>query len=82
MLREKNPKSSSEVSKDRIDHENMTDTDIEEWIVTTRKVLIVLGDENKDSYEKVYQEFILDMQTLKEAGRITDIDYEEILDNL
>lgn len=82
MPKDKNSKASFKDNEDRIDHGNMTDTDIEEWIVTTRKVLIVLNEEDNKAYEKVYQEFVLDMQHLLDNGRITDIDYEEILDNL
>lgn len=65
-----------------IDCKAMTDTEIEEWIVTTRKVLIVLDDEDKNTYNGVYQDFIVDLQHLKNVGRITDIDYEEILESL
>jgi len=68
--------------EDRIDCETITENEIEEWIVTTRKVLIVLRDEDKNTYKNIYQDFILDLQRLRDAGRITDIDYEDILDNL
>jgi hypothetical protein len=67
---------------DHIDCENMTNAEIEDWIVTTRKVLVVLDGEDKNIYNKLYQDFILDLQNLKDAGRITDIDYEEILESL
>lgn len=75
-------KDDSQENQDPIDCETITDSEIEEWIVTTRKVLIILGDEEKKAYSKVYQDFILDLQRLKDADRITDIDYEEILENL
>jgi len=68
--------------EDRIDCETITENEIEEWIVATRKVLIVLKDEDKNTYKNIYQDFILDLQRLRDAGRITDIDYEDILDNL
>ena len=66
----------------KIDCQRITDEEIEEWIVLTRKVLIVLDDENKDAYNGVYQDFLTDLQALNEAGRITDIDYDEILESL
>lgn len=67
---------------DHLDCETITDTEIEDWIVTTRKVLIVLNGEDKSTYNKVYQDFIFDLQRLLDAGRITDIDYEETLESL
>lgn len=69
-------------SIDRLDCEAIIDTEIEDWIVTTRKVLIVLDDEDKNAYNRVYQDFLFDLQRLLDAGRITDIDYEETLESL
>ncbi|EKD86020.1 MAG: hypothetical protein ACD_37C00524G0001 [uncultured bacterium] len=69
-------------NEDHIDCKKITNIEIEEWMITTRKVLIVLDDENKNAYNKVYQEFIFDLQRLKNAERITDIDYKEILESL
>lgn len=66
----------------RIDCATITDEEIEEWIVTTRKVLILLKEENKKAYEKVYKEFIPDMQLLLDNSRITETDYEEIVDSV
>lgn len=68
--------------EDQINCKTITDEEIEEWIVTTRKVLIVLNDEDQDSYNRIYQDFMLDLQNLKESGRITDEDYEDILESL
>ncbi|MEK7447635.1 MAG: hypothetical protein AAB632_02480 [Patescibacteria group bacterium] len=67
---------------DRLDCETITDAEIEDWIVATRKVLIVLDDEDKSAYNRVYQDFLFDLQRLLDAGRITDIDYEETLESL
>lgn len=69
-------------NEDRIECASITDEEIEEWIVTTRKVLILLKEENNKVYEKVYQEFILDVQLLLDNSRITEIDYEEIVDKI
>lgn len=68
--------------ENRIDCDNSTDQEIEEWIVLTRKVLIVLEDEDKNAYNKIYQDFLLDLQDLLKVGRITVDDYEEIIDSL
>lgn len=75
-------KNESQENVEHIDCETITDTEIEDWIVTTRKVLIVLSGEDNNVYNKVYQDFILDLQRLKDAGRITDIDYDETLESL
>lgn len=75
-------KNESQEDAQHIDCETITDTEIEDWIVTTRKVLIVLNGEDKSVYNNVYQDFILDLQRLKDAGRITDIDYDETLESL
>jgi len=74
--------SPEEIEDTSIDCNTMTEDEIENWIVTTRKVLIVLNDEDKKTKEKIYQDFIYDLQRLKEAGRITDEDYEEILESI
>jgi len=66
----------------RIDYGTTTDIEIEEWILTTRKVLIVLADEDKDTRDRVYQDFVSDLERLKQTGRITDTDYENILGSL
>lgn len=75
-------KNDSQKDIDSIDCETITDIEIEDWLVTTRKVLIVLDGEDKKNYNNVYQNFILDLQRLKDASRITDIDYDEILESL
>lgn len=65
-----------------VDCENITDDYIEEWIIVTKKVLVILAEENKENYKKIYQDFIYDLQELKNARRITEEDYEDILENL
>lgn len=78
------PKNNNSINAgdDHIDCEKTTDLELEEWIVTTRKVLLILRDENKDAYDKVFHTFVFDLQRLKDARRITDIDYENILESL
>jgi hypothetical protein len=66
----------------KINCRTITKDEIEEWIITIRKVLIVLAEESKEKYEKIYQDFIYDLQELKDAGRITEDNYEDILENL
>lgn len=66
----------------RINCQEMTDEEVEEWILTTRKVLVVLADENKEEHKRIYQDFLYDLQRLREADRITDEDYDDILENL
>ncbi|RJO59935.1 hypothetical protein C4544_06195 [candidate division WS5 bacterium] len=78
------PKGKDKVNDEniRINCQEITDEEIEEWVLTTRKVLIVLADESKDKYERIYQDFLYDLARLKEAERITDEDYDDILENL
>ncbi len=68
--------------EDRIDCESMNDKEIEEWVATTGKVLVVLESENKEVYKRIYNDFILDLQQLRQVGRITDEDCKDILENI
>jgi len=65
-----------------IDFEKITDAEIDEWVITSIKVLTVMKDGDQSIYQKVYQDFILDLQNLKNADRLTDDDYEGILENI
>lgn len=82
MPKKKPLRASQSEKEDRIDCLRATNREVEEWIVLTRKVLVVLDDGEKRAYNKVYQDFLYDLQRLKEAKRITDTDYEEILESL
>ena len=66
---------------DKIDP-GCSDGELEEWLVTSIKVLTVLKDEDEEVHERIYADFIFDLQRLKKAERITNEDYEEILGNL
>ncbi len=68
--------------EDRIDCEKISDKEIEEWVVTTSKVLVVLKDEDGSAYKRIYDDFISDLKILKKVKRIDDNDYEDILENL
>ena len=70
------------IEGDRIDAESITDNEIEEWIMTSIGVLKVLKQENQDVFTKVYQDFIFDLQRLKNTKRITDDDYDETLESI
>lgn len=77
-----NPKKSPEDSEDDRIGLNARDEELEEWVVTSIKVLAVLKDEDMETYKRIYADFIFDLQRLKKAGRITDEDYEGIMENL
>lgn len=66
----------------RIDCENITDDELEEWVITSAKVLTVMKDGDQSVYKHVYQDFLLDLQNLKNSGRITSDDYDNILENV
>lgn len=67
---------------DRIDYETITDDKIEEWVSTSMTVLRVLKEENEKVYEKVYKEFVFDLLNLKNNKRITDDDYDNVLEEI
>lgn len=74
-------KSSAKNEEERISL-NCSDEELEEWIATSVKVLTVLKDENQEISGKIYADFILDLQNLKKADRITDEIYDDILENV
>lgn len=67
---------------DRIDYETITDDKIEEWVGTSMTVLRVLREENEKVYEAAYKEFVLDLLNLKNNKRITDNDYDNVLEEI
>jgi hypothetical protein len=64
------------------DEETMTDDELLEWIGTSKRVLKVLAEENKETYDNIYKDFIKDVQAQVGLGRITEEEYDEILEDL
>ena len=56
----------------------MSDAEIEDWAADNFKALSVLKEENSETFERVYQDFLSDLIYLKQLGRIE----EEIFDEL
>jgi len=59
--------------------ELMSDDDIVEWISDTEKTFIVIKDQERDIFEKLYQKYILDIHYLCELGKLSEEDADEIL---
>jgi hypothetical protein len=60
--------------------ELMNEADILEWVSDTQKTFIIIRQENKEIFEKLYQKYIIDIHYLYELGKITKETEEELID--
>jgi len=51
--------------------ELMSREDIDDWLALTHKTFLILGENSSDRFEKLYDEFVIDIHYLEELGKIT-----------
>jgi len=66
----------------KMDYENITEDEIESWIVTSRDVICILKEEGGKTYKKVLKEFLQDLEELEKYKRITQEDINEVTQGL
>jgi len=59
--------------------ELMTREDIDVWIADTHKTFLILGENSSEKFEKLYDEFIVDIHYLLELGKIEPDEAEKLL---
>jgi len=59
--------------------ELMRREDIDDWIADTYKTFCVLKESHSDRFEKLYDEFVIDVHYLEELGKITTEETEKLL---
>jgi len=59
--------------------ELMNESEIADWLVDTQKTFIILKQENHGVFEKLYQKYVIDIHYLRELGKITVEDEDDLL---
>lgn len=60
--------------------ELMSREEIDDWIADTFKTFCIVREENTGVFDKLYDEFILDIHYLEELGKITPEEAKDILE--
>jgi len=59
--------------------ELMSREDIDDWLTLTHKTFLILGENSSDRFEKLYDEFVIDVHYLEELGKITPEEATKLL---
>jgi len=59
--------------------ELMRREDIDAWIADTHRTFLVLGQYQPERFEKLYDEFVVDVHYLEELGKITPTEAEALI---
>lgn len=59
--------------------ELMSEDEVMDWISDTEKTFSVIKESDEKVFEKLYQQYVIDIHYLCEIGKITEEDADEIL---
>ena len=59
--------------------ELMTRGEIDSWIADSVNTLSVMREHDTDTFQKLYDDYIVDIHYLEELGKITKVEAEELL---
>jgi hypothetical protein len=59
--------------------ELMSREDLDDWLAVTHKTFLILGENSSEQFEKLYNEFVIDIHYLEELGKITQEEATKLL---
>lgn len=64
---------------EKTEGELMSEEDLANWVIDTRKTFRVVRDQDAEVFNRLYQDFILDVEYLTKIGKIDEDTADEIL---
>lgn len=59
--------------------ELMTREDVDTWLDDCHKTLLISSEHHPEAFERLYNEFVIDIHYLEELGKITPVEALELL---